>query len=501
MINVLYLGNDLRVNTLLENKGIHIEFLSSGKYHCMFSEKKIDLILIDETLYSNYINSFPCLFYYKNIIVLQEKEDNSLISNFNNIINFYSYRYFLENLELILKYYIYKFGELKNNIKYVHNYQQLEEKIQEKKVLANIHLFDLGYYYKNYGYVFLKKVLNLFLDTLSSIIPDDLEMYVLGQSDFFITGNTSMQNLENISKNIINSFKFNSFSIDKIDIKFKFKIAASYDEHSLSLISKTLNNINNMKEYNQLNVNYKDSMFIEQQNNFLLARKINQSFIDMNLITYYQPIIENVNYEIEMYECLIRHKDSELSPGEFIPVLQKARLTSLIAYTIIEQAFKKLNGTKHKISINICQEDLENQKLIAFIKEQQKKNGIASNRIVFEVVESFSSANNDFIISQLKTLKENGYLIALDDFGMNDSNFSVLFELEIDYIKIDGKFISKLKEKKYYKIVKALVAMAHALDVKVVAEFVDNEEIQNIVRKLEIDYSQGYFIGKPSEDI
>lgn len=497
MINVLYFGNDFRINTLMETKGINIEFPALNKNGCIFHSKIFDLILVEEELYGSYVETFSCMVYYNNVIILKNNENKTTI---NNVLLNYEKNYFLQNFDLIINNFIFNNND-KKNIKYVYNYQHLEEKLVNKNVLTNIHLYDLVYYYKNYGYVFLKNVINLFLKTISKNLEDNLELYVLGQSDFFITGDVNMNTLENITKKIINLFKFEVFNIDGIDIKFKFKIAMSYDENSLSLISKTLNTINSTNEFNTLNLSYKDPMFLEQQNNIFLAKKINQLFIDNSLITYYQPIIENENYEIEMYECLIRHKESEISPSEFIPILQKARLTSLVTYTIIEQAFKKLSGEKFKISINICQEDLENQKLINFIKEQQKKNGIPSNKIIFEVVETFSSKSNSFVISQLKSLKENGYLIALDDFGMNDSNFSVLFELDIDYIKIDGKFISKLKEKKYYKIVKALVSMAHSLDVKVIAEFVDNEEIQNLVKKLDIDYSQGYYIGKPNENI
>jgi len=84
---------------------------------------------------------------------------------------------------------------------------------------------------------------------------------------------------------------------------------------------------------------------------------------------------------------------------------------------------------------------------------------------------------------------------------MNESNFSILFELDIDFIKIDGYFISKLKEQKYKKIVSAFVSFAQTLNVKIIAEVVDNKEIQDIVKKMGIEYSQGYFIGKPQEDL
>lgn len=505
MISILYLGYNEKIVTLLESKKINVATITDVNKKCIFTNAKYHLILVEDSLYSQYLEMFSCLNHTGNVIVLYKKNNlsSNTIHNYNNVSNYYDIDYFLDNLDLLFNFYIYK----ENNrpeiyAEYVNNYTHLEQKLINKKTLINIHLYDLGYYYKNYGYAFLKYVVNEFIDGLLKSINEGDNLYILGQSDFFITSSTkSKQQLELIAKQIINYFKVQTFTIHDISIKFKFKIALSYDENSLALISKTLNNLNNTNEYNFLNNEFKDTLFLQQQENIVLAKKIKDGYLKDKFTTYYQPIIDNEYFDIVMYECLIRHKDSELQPNEFIPALQKAGLTSLVTYTIIDQAFAKLSGEKQKISINICVEDLENTKLINYIKEKQKKYGIASNRIIFEVVESFSSTNNSFVISQLKTLKENGYEIALDDFGINDSNFSVLFELNIDYIKIDGAFISKLEIPKYYKIVNGLVALAKSIDVKIIAEFVDTEKIHKLVKELGIQYAQGYHIGRPSEMI
>jgi len=89
----------------------------------------------------------------------------------------------------------------------------------------------------------------------------------------------------------------------------------------------------------------------------------------------------------------------------------------------------------------------------------------------------------------------------LDDFGINNSNYLILFEIDIDYIKIAGKFIQNLDKKNYYKKVKGLTALAKSSDIKVIAELIDNKEIEKLVKEIGIDYSQGYYIGKPKETI
>jgi len=503
MLKILYLGDNNKVNILLNNKNIKVDNILDIQNKCIFNIGNYNIILIDDILYSKYLNQFSCLNYNKNIIVLYDVDDDKKLDNYNNVETYYSINYFLKNIDLLINFYILKIENQNNKIaEYVYNYTHLENKLLNKKNLINIHLYDLGFYYKFYGYTFLKSILNEFSNGLLKLIKNNDNLFILGQSDYFITSNNKNKyDLEILCKQIIQYFKINNFSIQNIDIKFKFKIALNYDENPLKLISKTLNSLNNTTNYSTLNTNYNDELILKQKNNFKIAKKIKESFINNEFITYYQPIMENKTNKITIYECLIRDIKNNLKPNEIIPILQKTNLTSLVTDTIINDSFNKLSGEKTKISINICIEDLENSKLINFIKEKQKKYGVSSNRIIFEVVESFSSYSNKYVINQLKTLKDNGYQIALDNFGMYESNFSILFELDIDYIKIDKNFISKLENPKYLKIVKGFVAFAHSINTKVIAVYVNNEKIQKIIKNLGIEYSQGYYIGKPQLNI
>jgi len=248
--NILYLGHDERIITLLENKKYKVDSLINIKNSCLFSNIKYKLVIIDDELYTNYLSTFPCLNQFSNVIVLYSKEvdiNKKQFYNFNNAVSFYNKEYFLKNIDLLLSFYFFKLKDKPDYIsEYVYNYQHLEHKLMNRKILVNIHLYDLGYYYTNYGYTFLKKFIREFIIGLQKNINKNISLYILGQSDFFITGDKNKVYFENISKKIINYFKNNVFTIDGIDVKYKFNISLSYDKNPLALISKTLNNLNNL---------------------------------------------------------------------------------------------------------------------------------------------------------------------------------------------------------------------------------------------------------------
>ena len=102
------------------------------------------------------------------------------------------------------------------------------------------------------------------------------------------------------------------------------------------------------------------------------------------------------------------------------------------------------------------------------------------------------------MLEQINSLRMNGFKIAIDDFGMENSNFSRLLELNPDYLKIDGAFIKNILEDKQSQIiVEAIVDICKKSDIKIIAEYVHNIKILQKIEDLKIDYSQGYYIGEP----
>ena len=105
------------------------------------------------------------------------------------------------------------------------------------------------------------------------------------------------------------------------------------------------------------------------------------------------------------------------------------------------------------------------------------------------------------IVNNILILKDMGFKIAIDDFGYANSNFGRLIKMQIDYIKIDGRFIKSVDSSAIsHKIVRSITDFANNIGVKCIAEHVHSEPVQNIVLELGIEFSQGYFIGEATSN-
>ena len=127
---------------------------------------------------------------------------------------------------------------------------------------------------------------------------------------------------------------------------------------------------------------------------------------------------------------------------------------------------------------------------------------INRDNIVFEITERETVKSFSLLERFVQNLKLQGFSFAIDDFGSGFSSFHYIKKFPIDYIKIDGDFIINItKDKKDVAFVKSIVALAKELKVKTIAEFVENEEILEFLKDIDIDYVQGYHIGKPNKEI
>jgi len=222
------------------------------------------------------------------------------------------------------------------------------------------------------------------------------------------------------------------------------------------------------------------------------------------LIPYFQGIIDNFTGKVIKYETLARLKvdDKIYSPFFFLDIAKSSGFLFEITKIMIDNAFAKIANTDIQLSINITEDDLLTFQLKNYLLVTLEKYNLKAEQITLEILEGITSNSTRNNITQLKDLKEIGFKIAIDDFGVEYSNFERIQELDIDFIKIDGKYIKNIdKDKKSYEITKAITSFAHSLDIKVIAEFVENEEVYKIIKELGIEYSQGYYFSKPKEEI
>ena len=255
----------------------------------------------------------------------------------------------------------------------------------------------------------------------------------------------------------------------------------------------------------KLSIVYADGLSgIEHENalkNIETIHTIRSALDNKKVVSYFQPIVNNLTLEVEKYESLVRIVEESgrvLSPFHFLDVAKKGRYYSKITRIVLENSFLALSQTDKSISINLSVFDIERDEIRECIYTLLQTYQKESHRIVFELLESDDIKDFNLIKTFIQSVKRFGVKIAIDDFGTGYSNFERLLEYKPDIIKIDGSLIKNIQTNRHNRsIVEMIVTFAKKQHIQTIAEFVENEEIFHIVQALGIDYSQGYAFGKP----
>jgi EAL domain-containing protein (putative c-di-GMP-specific phosphodiesterase class I) len=159
-----------------------------------------------------------------------------------------------------------------------------------------------------------------------------------------------------------------------------------------------------------------------------------------------------------------------------------------------------LKAITTKLSINLSTIDIEKEATRDKIYQLLEEYKDDKKRLIFELLEDENIKDFDNIISFIKTVKAQGVSIAIDDFGAGYSNFERLLKFEPDILKIDGSIIKNIVHDEYSRnVVETIVTFAKKQNIQTVAEFVETKEIFDYLKELGVDYSQGYYFGKPEE--
>lgn len=223
----------------------------------------------------------------------------------------------------------------------------------------------------------------------------------------------------------------------------------------------------------------------------------------------FQPVINLSTGEIERYEALIRMIGSEgelITPDNFIPIAERMGLIHDIDLWVVAQAFDVLHNLPPEqshlsLNINLSSHAFQDPALLPLVRDKLQSTGVTANRITFEITETAAVANFEQTREMVCQLRELGCSFALDDFGAGFNSFSYLKHFPVEYLKIDGSFITNLANDAIDQtLVKSIIEIARTLGKRTVAEFVESAEVLNILRDYGINYAQGYHIGKPAQD-
>ncbi|MBP7225565.1 MAG: EAL domain-containing protein [Aliarcobacter sp.] len=391
-------------------------------------------------------------------------------------------------------------------------FEQIEENNFSILVLLQIDEFEI--FEKFYTNIIMGQIENTFAFNLLSYLPSEYafeykfeNVYTLGNGRFGLL--MKFDNLNNLDFNLqeylnqfIDNVKNSNLKVD--DLEFDLSITLSYGIGKYMLYEDCVTGLENaIKEKNAISFSNDSSIVAskEAKYNLEMIKTVKIALDNYKIVSYFQPIINNKTKEIEKYESLVRlidENENVISPFHFLEISKKGNYYNKITHRVLENSFKILESIKAELSVNISFSDLEKEQTRLEIFSLLKNHKENAHRVIFELLEDENVKDFDVIKRFIKEIKNKGVQIAIDDFGAGYSNFERILEFEPDIIKIDGSLIKNIQTDVFSRdLVETIVAFAKKQNIKTVGEFVENEAIFNILNEIGVDYSQGYYFGKP----
>jgi diguanylate cyclase (GGDEF)-like protein len=410
--------------------------------------------------------------------------------------------------EIEHKHELYKLLYTDNLTKFPNRAKLIEELQSNNLVLEAVCLLNINSF-KEVNDFFGHKVGDAILIDVAKLIDEKIKsegehvkLYKFPSDNYCITNTKDCQeSFINLIKNIVESVYKKVFVYELYEIDIRITAGISFSNKNNKLITADIALQSAKKDHKDYLVFYDElDKFREYENNMLWTKKLKSAFINDNIEVYFQPLVNNKTLKVDKYECLVRLIEEDgkvVAPYFFLDISKRSNQYTKLTKIVLEKSFQKFEHLPFEFSVNISYEDIENPDFLDFIKDLLKKYNV-TNRVVFEILEDESIKNYNLLISFVDEVKALGCKVAIDDFGSGYSNFEHLLKMNIDYLKIDASLIKNIAtNENSYKITKTIIEFAKNLNLKTIAEFVENEEIFNIVRNLGADYSQGYFFSAP----
>ena len=296
-----------------------------------------------------------------------------------------------------------------------------------------------------------------------------------------------------------------------INLTATIGIAFSYDSAKYSMVN-ALMALHHAKEYKNPIVIYNKNLptLSVFKNNIKYTEIIYHTLKNQDVIPFYQRIEAVQDSLIQQekkhkYEALMRIKDKDnhiVPPSLFLEIAKRSNAYLKLSKLMIEKSFAFLSTRDDLIfSVNLSLEDMSSPEFSMWFMDRIIRYNL-EGRVVVEITEQESIEDFDSVSNFIANVKELGVKIALDDFGSGYSNFSILMQLQINYLKIDGSLIKNIDKDQNAKIIVETIArFAKLLNIYTIAEFVSSKEVYNVVKDIGIDYVQGYYVGKPLQNI
>jgi len=254
---------------------------------------------------------------------------------------------------------------------------------------------------------------------------------------------------------------------------------------------------------------YTESLQASTLERLQLENQLRKAIEERQLKVFYQPKLCLATGKLNAAEALVRWDHPTMGrvpPGEFIGLAEETGLIGPIGEFVLRQAcwqaceWQRQGLEPIRVSVNLSVHQLRQGKLVSLVRQVLEETGLAPHYLELELTESHLLDSVEHIIATFQQLRDLGVKLAIDDFGTGYSSLSYLKRIPVDYVKIDQAFIRGLGQGTVdAAITRAIIAMAHGLSLKVVAEGVERPEQLEFLKAERCDEVQGYLISRPIE--
>ena len=234
--------------------------------------------------------------------------------------------------------------------------------------------------------------------------------------------------------------------------------------------------------------------------NIRVTDEIVTALNERRIVMAYEPVVTAASRESAFYECLVRMEQADgrvLLAPDIVPVAERLGLIRLVDHRVLELVVAELaNSPGVALSLNISPDTTMDQDWWASIESLMRAHPGVAERLIVEITETVAIQDIDDVRAFVTRLKNFGSRIAIDDFGAGYTSFRNLRKLGVDIVKIDGAFVQNIARSGDDRaFVQTLIDLARRLDIKTVAEWVQDEEAAGLLRDWGCDYIQGRLIG------
>jgi diguanylate cyclase (GGDEF)-like protein len=398
-----------------------------------------------------------------------------------------------------------------NTLTSLPNRLQLMKDIENASVDSNLALALINIdSFKNvndlYGFSVGDQLLNEVSVFIENLCTENKHLYKLPNDEYALL-NLNQKDEEIFTtqvQNLIKKMEQTSFKFGDSNIFITFSCGIAFGKTSLLIKADTALTMSQNKNLSFViydnSLNKKDMQIKNLKSISLIKDAVKHDLI----VPYFQPIYNNETKQIEKYECLARINTLDnkvLLPYEFLEVSIKGKLYHHITRAIVRKSFKFFEDKDFEFSINISINDINNQKTYEYIVDSLR-NYAHPEKVVFEILETDKIENYEKLKGFIKITKSFGCKIAIDDFGSGYSNFAHILTLNVDYLKIDASLVKNVLNDEHSRIItQTIINFANNLNLKTIAEYVEDIESLELLEKMGSHYIQGYYIGEPKESL